>query len=72
MSSNDELDVPESEIKVEFVRSSGPGGQNVNTNDTAAKLLHIPTGASSGNLLFLHANLKQMINFYNDLFRHFL
>jgi protein subunit release factor A len=44
MSSDDAFDVPENEIKVEYVRSSGAGGQNVNTNDTAAKLLHIPTG----------------------------
>lgn len=33
-----------SELKYEFTRSSGPGGQNVNTHDSACRLVHLPTG----------------------------
>ena len=40
-------DVPEDEIRVEFSRSSGPGGQNVNKRETAVRVVHIPTGLSA-------------------------
>jgi peptide chain release factor 1 len=42
----DEVDVqiPESDIKTEVYRSAGAGGQNVQKNSTAVRLLHIPTG----------------------------
>lgn len=42
-----ELEIPESEIRVEFARSSGPGGQNVNKRETAVRLIHIPTNLSA-------------------------
>ena len=36
--------IPSSELKYEFTRASGPGGQNVNTHDSACRVVHLPTG----------------------------
>lgn len=40
----EEVDIKPDELKIDFYRASGPGGQNVNKRETAVRITHLPTG----------------------------
>ena len=42
-----DIAIPEDELKVEYSRAGGPGGQNVNKRETAVRVVHLPTNISA-------------------------
>lgn len=42
-----EIEIPDADLRIEFARSGGPGGQNVNKRETAVRVVHIPTNLAA-------------------------
>jgi len=53
-----DFEIPEDELEIEFTKSSGPGGQNVNKRETAVRVVHTPTKLSA----FIDSERSQLQN----------
>lgn len=63
-SDGSDVKIPDNDLRIDFYRSSGPGGQNVNKVETAVRVTHLPTGLTASSQLerSQSANKQQAIS----------